>query len=220
MKLGPSVLVPTVLANTFGKKIFTMGGIWIVVELAGAATPTTRMDASPKVVFRLIVSPLRLRTPCCIVLLRCLPRTPHVSLSVRCPIEPGDTLIVWKLDRLARSLRRPTCLRPEFLFCPPMRQNWTVPADGWIEMTRQSPTKKDRGQPVRGSPPRAKLMSVLPPSPQNLLTGKNRAGEGRRVERIVDSHSSGGHGGDGVCHISVSSHRSRCHKILILPRNH
>jgi hypothetical protein len=41
-------------------------------------------------------------------------------------------------------------------------------------------------------------MSVLPPSAQNLLTGKNRGGEGRRVKRIVYSHSRGGHGGDGV----------------------
>ena len=48
---------------------------------------------------------------------------------------------------------------------------------GWVEMTRQGPTKKDRGQPVRGSPRWAKLMSVLPPSAQNMLTGKNRGGE-------------------------------------------
>jgi hypothetical protein len=68
---------------------------------------------------------------------------------------------------------------------------------GWVEMTRQGPTKKDRGQPVRGSPRWAKLMSVLPPSAQNMLTGKNRGGEGRGVEHIVYSHSRGGHGGDG-----------------------
>src|ERR1700722_2965449 len=69
---------------------------------------------------------------------------------------------------------------------------------GWVEMTRQGHTKKDRGQPVRGSPRWAKLMSVLPPSAQNMLTGKNRGGEGRGVEHIVYSHSRGGHGGDGV----------------------